>query len=311
MLEPSFVSSPNTICLRFEITNSAGLHQARLLTNSLSRPGNPHFDEITVSDCKSLNGNNTTIEFVTAKLAPATEYVALQVIDEHGNFNMSLRFPIDLAALVPESKPVSIPDVNLAAAIRESLDLAPGDPITEVVMLGLGRLVPHNNISRKYTYSSSRRPPEKQIKDLTGLEYATNLEYLNLPFNAISDITPISELTKLRSIDLSNNRIQDIGPVKRLTLLTNLSLGKNQIGDITPLESLTSLGGLFLEDNQISDITTLKNLNKLGWVTLDNNEISDVRPLAALVNPIVLNLRGNTIKDKRPLLSLLRKNPEM
>lgn len=311
MLEPSFVSSPNTIRLRFEITHSAGLHQARLLTNSLSRPGNPHFDEITVSDCKSLNGNNTTIEFVTDKLAPATEYVALHVIDEHGNFTISQRFPIDLTALLPESKVVSIPDANLAAAIRETLGLAPDTPITELDMLGLGRLVPHNNISRSYTYSSSGRPPEKQIKDLTGIEYATNLEYLNLPYNAIGDITPITELTKLRSIDLSNNQIQDIGPVKRLTKLTYLKFSRNQIRDITPLASLTSLVGLHLENNQISDITTLKNLNKLDWVTLDNNEISDVRPLAALVNPIVLNLRGNPIKDRQPLLSLLRKNPDV
>ena len=310
MLAPAFVSSPNTIRLQFEISSSSELHQAVLLTNSLSWPGNPYFDEITVSDCKSLNGNNSTLEFVTAKLAPATEYVVLSVIDEHGNFTISQRFPIDMAALVPNSKSVSIPDANLAAAIRESLDLAPGTPITEVVMLGLGRLVPHHNISRSYTYSSSGRPPEKQIKDLTGLEYATNLEYLNLPFNAIDDITPITELTKLRSINLLNNRIQDIRPVKGLTELTHLSLGGNQISDITSLASLTSLLSLDLGYNRISDITTLKNLINLHQVTLDNNEISDVSPLAVLVSPTILNLRGNPIEDRQPLLSLLQKNPD-
>ncbi|MCY3742040.1 MAG: leucine-rich repeat domain-containing protein [Candidatus Poribacteria bacterium] len=252
MLDPAFVSSPNTIRLQFEISSSAKLHQAQLLTNSLSWPGNPYFDEITVSDCKSVNGNNLTIEFVTTELAPTTEYVALHVIDAHGNFTISERFPIDITALLPESKSILIPDANLAAAIRETLDLAPGTPITELDMLGLGRLVPYNNISRKYTYGSSGRLPEKQIKDLTGLEYATNLEYLNLPYNAIDDLTPITELTKLRSIDLSNNRIQDIGSVKKLTHLAYLSLRGNQISDITPLAGLTQLTLLSIGNNPLS-----------------------------------------------------------
>lgn len=308
MLEPSFVSSPNTIRLRFEITHSTELHQARLLTNSLSRPGNPHFDEITVSDCKSLNGNNTTIEFVTAKLAPATEYVALHVIDEHGNFTISQRFPIDMAALVPESKPVPIPDANLAAAIRETLDLAPGTTITELDMLSLGRLVPSNNISKTYTYRSSSRSPEKQIKNLTGLEYATNLEYLDLPFNTIRDITPITELTKLRSINLSNNQIQDIGPVKRLINLTYLQFSRNQIRDITPLASLPLLIHLSIADNQILDITPLKDLINLDGVTLDTNEISDLSPLSALVNLGHLSIGGNRISDIGPLAKLTNLN---
>ena len=252
MLAPAFVSSPNTIRLQFEISSSAKLHQAQLLTNSFSWPGNPVFDPTTVSDCKSLNGNNTTIEFVTTALAPATEYVALRVIDAQGNFTISKRFPIDTTALLPESKPILIPDANLAAAIRETLDLAPGTAITELDMLGLGRLVPYNNISREYTYGSSGRLPDKQIKDLTGLEYATNLEYLNLPYNAIGDITPITELTKLRSIILSNNRIQDIGPVKRLTQLAYLSFRGNQISDIMPLVGLTQLTLLSIGNNPLS-----------------------------------------------------------
>ena len=304
MLAPSFVSLPNTIRLQFVISSSAELHQAQLLTNSLSHPGNPYFDEITVSDCKSLNGNNSTIEFVTAKLAPATEYVTLRVIDEHGNFTASQRFPIDLTVLLPESRPVSIPDANLAAAIRESLDLASGTVITEADMLGLGNLVPLNNSSKTYTYHSRGRPLEKQIKDLTGIEYATNLERLYFPFNAIRDITPITELMKLSSIDFFNNQIQDIGPLKKLTKLTYLQFSRNQIRDITPLASLPLLIHLSIADNQISDITHLKDLINLDGVTLDTNEISDLSPLSALVNLGHLSIGGNRISDIGPLAKL-------
>lgn len=192
MLEPSLVSPPNTIRFRFEITHSERLHQAKLLMNSfvfLNRPGvNP-----VVLDCKSLNANNHTVEFVTTELAHQTEDVVLHVIDVHGNFTRQV-FPFDITPLLLDSKPVSIPDAILAAAIGKRLGLAPGSPITQLDMLGLKILY--------FSGDFPNRNPEKEITNLTGLEHATNLEYLELPFNQIGDITPLTGLKKLRSLIL-------------------------------------------------------------------------------------------------------------
>ena len=54
---------------------------------------------------------------------------------------------------------VDIPDPNLEKAIRETLELPNGTPITQQQILQLTRL----------------EAKEKQIENLTGLEYATNL----------------------------------------------------------------------------------------------------------------------------------------
>ena len=294
MLEPVFVSSPNTVRLRFEITHSEKLHQAILLTNDLFYSETRSFDPITVMDCKSLNANTATIEFVTSELTPATEYVALNVIDEHGNF-IGQRFPIDITALPRESKPILIPDTNLAAAIRESLGLPHGSTITQLDMLGLLRL----------------RADKKQITNLKGLEYAHNLYALYLIENKINDFTILTGLTKLNRLVLNRNQIEDISHLRGLTSLSSLWLNENQIEDITPLSKLTKLEGLSLSDNQIEDITPLSKLTKLENLRLSNNKISDVTSLAELVNLRDLRLERNPIKNRKPLFELLQKNPDV
>ncbi len=144
-----------------------------------------------------------------------------------------------------------IPDANLAAMIREILGLDPSSPITKLDMLGLGSLD---------NYGSSK--PEVFVRDLTGLQHATNLERLHLgqihldqnfnyKFGEIRDLTPLTGLTHLISIILSGNKISDIRPLSGLTRLDTLHLHRNQIVNITPLTGLLNLLRLELSYNQI------------------------------------------------------------
>ena len=284
----------------------------------LSSTVNPIYATRVLLDCKPLSGNSDTIEFVTSELIPVSEFVALSVIDVHGNF-VRRRFPIDMTALLSDTAPVpiSIPDVNLDAAIRESLELAEDSPITNRDMHSL--LILSANTS--------------EIKDLTGLEYALNLKILYMRNNQIVDLTPLTALKNIRSLSLDGNQITDVNPLTGLTRLNILSLynnqithitplagltnlhelwfGRNPISDITPLTELTNVYWLYLSDNQISDITSLAKLTDLRVLFLSNNQITDVTPLAELVNLQKLYLDGNQVKNRKPLLALLQKNPDM
>ena len=71
---------------------------------------------------------------------------------------------------------VSIPDMNLRAVIEDSLGKARGAPISRDEMATLTRL-------------DAR---DANISDLTGLEFATGLTYLNLNLNLISDVSVLS-----------------------------------------------------------------------------------------------------------------------
>lgn len=67
------------------------------------------------------------------------------------------------------------------------------------------------------------------IQDITGLEYAKNLEDLSLFNGLITDISPLAGLTNLKKLSLSSNRIRDISPLAGFTNLAELSLEHNPL----------------------------------------------------------------------------------
>ena len=120
---------------------------------------------------------------------------------------------------------VTFPDPNLETAMRAALNKTSG-PIHASELAGLA------------TLSASAR----EIEDLSGLQYCTNLTELSLISNQISDISPLANLTKLIDLALGWNQISDVSPLANLTNLTDLCLSSNQISDISPLVENEGLG---------------------------------------------------------------------
>ena len=103
----------------------------------------------------------------------------------------------------PDTRPaVAIPDPALHHLIAETLA---GDELLVDQAITRGR----GTIWRLKTL----RAAGAGISDLTGLEAASNLEYLFAGSNGITDLTPLAELPDLRGLDLSGNDIVDIGPL--------------------------------------------------------------------------------------------------
>ena len=177
--------------------------------------------------------------------------------------------------------PVNIPDPNLRAAIEEALGKTKSATITSAEMSTLTRL------SAK----------ERDIQDLTGLEFATNLTALDLDNNKIVDISPLAKLTNLTTLYLSYNRITNISPLAKLTNLTGLNLHANEIVDISPLAGLTNLTDLGLDNNRITDISPFAKLTNLTTLYLSYNLITDISPFAKLTNLTILYLDNNRITD--------------
>ena len=78
---------------------------------------------------------------------------------------------------------VDIRDPNLRSAIREALELPDEIPLTQPEMQRLTKLDAGG---------------DRGITDLTGLEYATNIQFLGLYHNPIVDISPLSPFYKIR-----------------------------------------------------------------------------------------------------------------
>ena len=186
-----------------------------------------------------------------------------------GGQNLNFAIPVNnlktLLLTTADDNLVHILDPNLHLAIRKELNKTPGSPITPEEMATIPSI--------KATWD--------RIKDLTGLEFATNLETLDLRNNDISDLTPLKRLTRLEYLYLYNNEIQDISPLANLTNLTVLGLQRNSVMDISPLVRLTRLIWLSLGDNVIWDISALSGLTRLETLYLQDNLLLDLSPLVA------------------------------
>ena len=301
MLPPTLVSLPNTVRLRFEVSDDDGLYQALFYTQEKPGGGFNGFES-----CKRLNENiSGTVEFVTTGLTPGRNEVIIKVIDTHGNWNGSSwpagqRFQVDVTSLLPRPEIVSIPDAELAWVVRETLRLyGKAQAFTSHAMLDLKHL----------------NAPNRRITDLTGLEYAINLAELNLGgklitgegyvnSNAISDFSPLAGLTNLITLHLSHSSLWDVSFLMDFPQLTSLSLGHNSISDVSVLSDLTQLISLSLESNPITTVASLAGLTQLTFLNLSSNSISDVSPLAGLTELKSLQLHNTALSNVSALSGL-------
>ena len=186
---------------------------------------------------------------------------------------------------------VTIPDPNLEQLVRETLRLPNNVQIERRHMLQLRDLDAGGN---------------REILNLTGLEYATNIVSLNLYDNPIEDISPLANMTKMTGFNLWGCRVVDLSPLRNLMNLSWIVLGSNQISNLSPLSELTNLTYLNLSLNQISDISPLANLVNLQELLIDQNSVEDITILANLTQLTRLRSDTNQIHDISPLANLTR-----
>ena len=251
-----------------------------------------------------------------------------------------------LTALVQLTAPpvqaeVSIPDANLAAALRETLGLPTDAVITADVMLDLTRLEAEGkgiaeltglehavNLTRLelggarvdgewHTNPISDVSPlaaltqltylsldDTAVSDVSPLANLTQLTYLDLLGTDVSDVSPLAALTQLTYLDLLGTDVSDISPLSALTQLTSLSLGRTAVSDVSPLANLTQLTGLFLGGTAVSDVSPLANLTQLTYLHFGGTGVSDVSLLANLTQLTYLSLRDTAVSDVSPLANL-------
>ena len=193
-----------------------------------------------------------------------------------------------LAGFASAEEPVHFADDKLKAAIEDELwvyDPTPTDMLDLVTLTSI----------RTFGTQASG------ISDLTGLEYAVNLQRLTLRLHVISDITPLAGLTGLVQLNLSQNAIPDLSPLSQLTALQSLNLHGNKITDLTPLRSLTNLTWLDLHWNELEDISPVESLTNLTTLILYLGRITDLSPLSGLAHLQELDLDYNRVSDLSPL----------
>ncbi len=162
----------------------------------------------------------------------------------------------------------------------------------------------------------------KGIKSLEGLQYCTNLNWINLGgvfnpnigefiYNNIEDIIPLSNLTKLTYLDLSFNNIREVGHLSKLTNLKKLNLSNTNITNINGLSNLTQLTYLGLSNNEnLSNVNAIKNMKQLQtlgllYVNLNDDMFNDLKQMNNLKSLLIRNNNNNNDNYVAELRSIL------
>ena len=204
---------------------------------------------------------------------------------------------------------IDIPDPNLRALLEETLGTKAIRPSTMATLTTLNA-------------------KERNISDITGLEFAVNLEELNISGNPISgfsplagctnlirlfawdtpnisDISPLANLTKLEQLEVTGSDVHDISSLVRLTNLRVLQFYSSDISDISPLSGMTKLEKVRFRHSDVEDITPLANLIHLEWLDLHSNDnLVDISPLRNLTKLKFLSFGWNAVEDVSPLADL-------
>ena len=195
-----------------------------------------------------------------------------------------------------EDEQVTIPDANLRAAIEAALGKTSGAAITDGEMKTLKVLDAQN----------------KGIRDLEGLQSATNLTSLSLGRAKSENMYGISpgvfaQVEYLPAAEV--NEISDVSVLSSLTKLTYLDLHRNNISDVAPLSANTGLGSGDQIDitgnplNAISINTHIPALQARGVnVSFDEVVVSvNGDPQIYNDNVFVLPVAENLVIDALPL----------
>ena len=181
-----------------------------------------------------------------------------------------------------------IPEKALQSAIAQTLGIPEHALTEEVVKEKLVRLEANGY----------------EIRDLNGLQYAKNLEYLVLRDNLVSDLTPIQGLKKLQKLDLSGNKLSNLDTLVPLSGFNsreeaNLLQQKLQSQSINESEKAnlilqlsqareyasrgpSSLRILNLSGNLLLGLSGIEHFTNLVHLDVSNNNLIDVHGLSKL-----------------------------
>ena len=235
------------------------------LIKAIVTPGNKLYNsnfEISTnsndSHIKVDNTNKTITINSNGEVGEQSEDIIAKT--DYGNYNYcTTNIPILWKNITQgdTTKKIDIPDKNLKECLLNNYDIDNDKEITENDMVNIVSLDIQN----------------KNISDLTGLEYCKNLKKIDADSNNITSLDSIKDLTKVQEFCFSNNKITDISPLKNLDSIWG-TIANNYITDISALKEFKASnldcmdfrGNYIRFDDGSENLSTLNELSKNGKI---------------------------------------------
>lgn len=184
--------------------------------------------------------------------------------------------PEDYMTAADLDQVINIPDEGLREAIVLYLEIMDEDfdgVITQWHMLKLTEMEiesPKSGESRDGPFAvSGRANITVNIESIEGLQYAKNLNRLEIQHNNITDFSPLQELENLLKLDISYNKITNLSSITGCESLESLVIDGYSFENLDDLKNLVNLGWISLQDAKVNDITALEEIPNLGGLRMN------------------------------------------
>ena len=167
----------------------------------------------------------------------STYYFAVMACDEADNCCSPSNC---VMAMCIVDHPVSFPDANLEATIRDNIH----KPTGQLLQSDLSGLV--------FLDANSRN-----IADLTGIGQCKKLQVAFMSGNSISDLSPLSTLPELYALQVVGNDVTDISPIAGMDQVTVLFLDVNPLASISPISEMQGLHILSMRQCGLTDLAAI------------------------------------------------------
>lgn len=145
---------------------------------------------------------------------------------------------------------------------------------------------------------------DRNIIDISGIEYFDGINELYLNNNSIVDLSPVVSLKQLQLLNVSGNQIEELPSFLGFTQLESLIVYDNQIKSLPSFEELTALRSLVAFNNSIDQIPDFGTDNILEILDLGGNSINTLPDLSYLIHLKELALWALNISSTPDLSSL-------
>lgn len=134
----------------------------------------------------------------------------------------------------------------------------------------------------------------KESENLEGLQYFTNLQYLNLDASGkLKDISAIKELKKIRILQIRGTQVEDISFVKNFKQLEKLWIEQTNITDFSPIKDLPNVKIDDINSNAIIKVPRNLKIFKNPFINFDGT----IMPITDSDKFINVDMNGNPKQD--------------
>jgi hypothetical protein len=156
---------------------------------------------------------------------------------------------------------ITLPDANFANFIAANYPTAVN-----------GSLQLDTNVAK--TITGTFNAAQKNLSDVTGIEYFININRLYLSGNKLTFLPDLSRLTQLIRLHVDTNKLTTLPDLQAMTSLQYLWCHYNKITSLPSMANMTSVQSFFCQRNLLTSLPDITGMSSLNHFICSDNLIT-------------------------------------